>query len=255
MGRPWRWSPARPASALLGPGHARPGHRPLVRPPAATGPPARPDPAGRQHHPLPGGHRGRRHRRPGAGQPPAPPPGGLAAAGPGPVGVGVRAGRRVRPLRGGRPARCPARRRLGDHLQPRDRVHGAGLRRLHPAAHPALRVDVRAARGPGARRSLGPRHRGGVHRQCRGPGSGGLVAGGALPPRPRDRAPAGRRGDGPRSTPTPRRSSGPAAAATAGSPPATVPARPAAAPGAPRNRPPCGRRPAPWHQATRHNGA
>ena len=85
---PRRW-PAR-CLAAVGADHARPCRCPLVRPSPAPGRPAR---AGTAEAPAAcprAGERERGHGRGGAGQPPAAPPGGLAAAGPGAVGVGER---------------------------------------------------------------------------------------------------------------------------------------------------------------------
>jgi hypothetical protein len=91
--------------SAVGPGHARRGRGPLVRPPAKPGLPA-------------------------------PPPGGLAAARAWAVGDGVRGGRRVRPLRAGGPTRSASRRPLGGHLQPGDPLSWVPLCRLGAAAHP-----------------------------------------------------------------------------------------------------------------------
>src|SRR6266508_4192933 len=116
---------------------ARPGRDRLVRPPAAPGRQAGPGAAGcRGRHP---GARGgeRRDRGGGAGQPPAPPSGRLAAAGLRAAAAGAhQRGRGIRPLRAAGAARGTAGRqlpggaRLG-HLHPRARPS-----RLHPAAHP-----------------------------------------------------------------------------------------------------------------------
>ena len=69
--------------------------------------------------PSPGASRaGRGDGRGGAGQPPATPPGRLAAAGAGAGGDGLRGGRRLRALRAAGPARRAPRRSLAGHVQP-----------------------------------------------------------------------------------------------------------------------------------------
>ena len=81
-------------------------------------------------------HGDRRYGRGGAGQPPAPPPGWLAAAGPGAVGLPGRPQLRLQPLRAGGPSGRAAGGRLPGRGPER---HGAGLavvRRVRAAADP-----------------------------------------------------------------------------------------------------------------------
>jgi translation initiation factor IF-2 len=177
----------------VGGDHAGPGVRPLAGPAAAPGRSGRPGPAHLRHRPTDRGHGERRHRRGGAGRPPAPPPGGLAAAGPGPVADGHGGGRAVPHLGAAGPSRLPAGGPVGGPVLPGHRVHRAHPDRL-PAAADTHRV---AALAPLA--LVGPGHGG----RAGGPpagGDGGRWAAGPVlpgdrrplrPPRPR-RGPAGR---------------------------------------------------------------
>ena len=171
-----------------------------------------------------GGDRG--HGRGSGGQPPAPPPGGLATARPGAVADHVGSDLRVHPLRASGPARGAASGQLPGRAPRRPRHHLALMRQLRPVAHPdweatlaALALVGRDCRGRGqdvaaglgrspgtavsgvpdhrepARRpipaSWAAGHRPAGRRRCRPGFAGrrGRVAGGTLP-RPRDRAPA-----------------------------------------------------------------
>src|SRR5512132_565875 len=165
----------------VGPGRRWPGRGRLAGPAAAPDRPARaarPDPQGSP----PGARVGQRgHRWGGAGRPPAPPPGGLAAAGPGPDGVRERARLWVHQLRR-RPPRRRASRRPGRRVHAHHPRHGEHLARLCPAAHPHRDAAV----APLA--LVGQGHGGHAGRL-----GGGRAAGGQArwPARPAGRQPAG----------------------------------------------------------------
>ncbi len=210
----------------LGTDHAGPCRCRLAGSPAARGRHGRGGPHGRQRRPIVCGGGERGDSRGGAGRSPAPPPGGLAAAGTGAVGGDGHDGLRVRPLWGGGSSGVAPGRQLSGWVLRRHPRHLAVLRRLRPAAHadrvaalaalavvgpsrggcagggPAVGVARPSASGAGASAGHQPAvcpgpGRAAVGRRCGqrvdrpgGAGGRGLVAGGAFSPRPGGGPPA-----------------------------------------------------------------